>query len=37
MGRPSQITVDAEVAGGAITTVRVGGSAVFTAGGSIDS
>jgi trans-2,3-dihydro-3-hydroxyanthranilate isomerase len=37
MGRPSQITVDVEVAGGTITTVRVGGSAVVTASGSIES
>lgn len=37
MGRASRITVDAEIAGGRIAAVRVGGAAIVTATGQIET
>jgi trans-2,3-dihydro-3-hydroxyanthranilate isomerase len=36
MGRPSQIAVEAEISGGSITVVRVGGQAVHVSEGTIE-
>lgn len=36
MGRPSQIAVEAEISGGLITVVRVGGQAVHVSEGTIE-